>query len=242
MKTSTPALALWAHRGSHGPAGPLENTLAAFERAVAEGAAGIELDVHLSADGLPVVFHDETLTRLSPDADPRRIEDVPLAELVTLELVGGARMPTLADVLDALIGRILLNIELKDPAGVQATAKLLRGRAGAGVMLSSFAESAVAAATRLLPKRPRALIVECGDAGALDPLGALERTGATHYHPEHGLVHRRLAAAVKRPINVWTVNDPAIARRMARCGVSGVMTDRPAWLARALERRAGAIR
>ncbi len=237
MKT----LALWAHRGSHGPAGPLENTVAAFERAVDEGAYGIELDVHLSADGVPVVFHDETLTRLTVDADPRRIEDLPCAELLAIELVGGARMPTLADVLDGFMGRIPLNIELKDPAGVEATARLLSGRSTAGVMLSSFTESAVAAATRRLPAVDRALIVEGGDPGALDPRGAIARTGATHYHPEHALVNRRLAAAVQGPINVWTVNDPAIARRMARCGVAGVMTDRPRWLSRAIEKGAGPI-
>lgn len=229
-------LALWAHRGSHGPGGPLENTLAAFEKAVAEQAAGIELDVHLSADGVPIVFHDETLTRLTDDADPRRIEDVTASELLRLPLAGDARMPTLSDVLDALLGRIPLNIELKDPRGVEATARLLDGRPLDGVMLSSFAESAVATAASRLPKVARALIVERGDRGALEPLAALRATGATHYHPEHALVHRRLASALPCPINVWTVNDPAIARRMARCGVAGVMTDRPRWLARALNR------
>ncbi len=230
---------LWAHRGSHGPGGPLENTLPAFERALSEGAVGVELDVHLSADGVPVVFHDETLARLTYTADPRRIDGLTAAELGTVPLLGDARIPTLADVLDLALGRTRLNIELKDPAGVQATAKLLDGRPTAGVLISSFAESAVAAAAERLPERPRALIVEPGDGGAIDPLGAIERTRATHYHPFHGLVNRRLVAALAErgvPINVWTVNDPALARRLDRLGVAGLMSDRPGWLGRALAR------
>ena len=55
---------LWAHRGSHSHSGLVENTLPAFEQALREGAFGIELDVHLSADGIPIVFYDETLDRL----------------------------------------------------------------------------------------------------------------------------------------------------------------------------------
>lgn len=72
-------LTLWAHRGSHGPGGPLENTLPAFERALAEGADGVELDVHPSRDGVPRVFHDETLERLVP-GDPRALAAVDAVE------------------------------------------------------------------------------------------------------------------------------------------------------------------
>lgn len=231
-------IALWAHRGSHGAGGPLENSVAAFERAIAEGAAGIELDVHLSADGVPIVFHDETLARLTADADPRRVDALSAAALAEIELVGGARIPTLSDVLDLTAGRIALNIELKDPAGVEATAALLGGQTD-GIMLSSFAESAVAAAACRLPKVARALIVEPDpSAGPAEPhlRAAIGRTDATHLHPEHVMVDATLVAALPVPLNVWTVNDPGVARRMAECGVAGVMTDRPGWLGRALAR------
>lgn len=236
---------IWAHRGSHGTGGPLENTAAAFERAIAEGADGIELDVHLSRDGVPVVFHDETLARLTDDADPRRIDRLDAATLTARRLVGGFHMPTLADVLDLVAGRVALNIELKDPDGVEATARLFAGRSTAGVMLSSFAPRAVAAAAERLPRLPRALIVEPRTAPvewapAIMPFAALARVRATHWHPFHRLVHRRLVSALAArgvAVCAWTVNDPAIAARLAGCGVDGIMTDRPGWLRAALARR-----
>ena len=76
---------LWAHRGTHGPGLPLENTLPAFEQAVADQADGIELDVHLSVDGVPVVFHDETLDRLVAYRDSRRINEMTWAQIKRVE-------------------------------------------------------------------------------------------------------------------------------------------------------------
>lgn len=237
---------IWGHRGSHGSGGPLENTVAAFERAIAEGADGIEFDVHLSADGVPMVFHDEALDRLTDDADPVRLEALTAAELIARRLCADARMPTLADVFDGFLGRIPLNVEVKTPAAVDAVARLLAGRGTEGVMLSSFYPSAVRAAADRMPAIPRGYIVEPllsprGWAPAFAPFLHLNRLGATHWHPHHRLVHRPLVAALRRQgiaVNVWTVNDPAAARRMARCGVDGIMTDRPGWMRRVLARPA----
>lgn len=235
---------IWAHRGSQGPEGPLENTHAAFERAIVDGADGIELDVHLTADGVPVVFHDETLSRLTAEADQRRVDQVNASELCSLNLIRGERIPTLEAVLDQCLGRIPLNIELKDPAGVDATARLLTGRAPDGVMISSFADHAVLAAAERLPSLPRALIVEIDDAAdswsrTVAPYGTLRRVQATHWHPHHALVWSELIHALHTigiGVTAWTVNDPATADRLRRCGVDGIMTDRPAWLRRGLAR------
>lgn len=235
---------IWGHRGSHGSGGPLENTVAAFERAIAEGADGIEFDVHLSADGVPMVFHDEALDRLTDDADPMRLEAMSAADLINCRLCADARMPTLADVFDHFLGRIPLNVEVKTPAAVDATARLLAGRSTEGVMLSSFFATAVRAAADRLPAVPRGYIVEPlasprGWAPAFAPFAHLARIRATHWHPDHRLVHRALVTALHRQgiaVNVWTVNDPQVARRMVRCGVDGIMTDRPGWMRRALAR------
>lgn len=235
---------IWAHRGSHGSGGPLENTLDAFDRAVAEGADGIELDVHLSADGVPMVFHDETLARLTDDADPIRLDALTADALIARRLCADARMPTLADVFDGYLGRIALNVEVKTPAAVTAVARLLAGRGEHDVMISSFYPSAVAAAAEHLPRVPRGYIVEPtlsprGWTPALTPFARLARLRATHWHPYHRLVHRPLVSALHRRgirVNVWTINAPDIARRMARCGVDGIMTDRPGWMQRALAR------
>ncbi|MCA9538830.1 MAG: glycerophosphodiester phosphodiesterase [Myxococcales bacterium] len=229
---------IWAHRGSHGPGAPLENTLAAFEKAVADGAAGIELDVQLSADGVPVVFHDDTLLRLTPDADARRVARLAHKTLAAVELVGGHHIPTLAAVLDAVGGRIEVNIELKVAEAVPTVARLLAGGAP-GVLISSFSPAAVAAAADALPKVPRALITDAAaDGGATFnratlPFAALKAAHATHWHPHHGLVVAPLVEAVRHlglGLNVWTVNDAKRAQALAALGVDAVMTDRPRWL------------
>lgn len=101
---------MYAHRGLHDDKIP-ENSLTAFDRAAQMGY-GIELDVHLSADGEAVVFHDDTLVRMCRvDA---RIEDKPLAALKTLSLNGtGEKIPTLHETLALVDARVPLIIELK---------------------------------------------------------------------------------------------------------------------------------
>ena len=104
-----------AHRGLWGADGAPENSLAAFQAAAGAGY-GIELDVQLSADGEAVVFHDETLARMT--GAEGRLQDRTAAELGELTLAGTSeRIPTLLETL-ALVGRrALVLIELKTPAG-----------------------------------------------------------------------------------------------------------------------------
>lgn len=104
-----------AHRGLWSPDGPPENSLGAFQAACAAGY-GIELDVHLSADGEAVVFHDDTLERMTGQAG--RVRDRTAADLAELHLKGSdEKIPTLLETL-ALIGRrAMVHIELKTPFG-----------------------------------------------------------------------------------------------------------------------------
>lgn len=101
----------FAHRGLHDDVDP-ENSLPAFRKAV-EAGFGIELDVQITKDGIPVVFHDDTLKRgCGVDAG---IYDYTLAELQTLPLFGRADLsvPTLADVLQTVGGKVPLIVEIK---------------------------------------------------------------------------------------------------------------------------------
>lgn len=99
-----------AHRGLHDDENP-ENSLAAFELAAQKGYA-IENDIHVTADGKVVVFHDGSLKRMC-DAEGR-IEDMTLAELKTYRLKdGGERIPTLEECLELVNGRVPLLIEFK---------------------------------------------------------------------------------------------------------------------------------
>lgn len=100
----------FAHRGLH-DGERMENSVEAFEAACEHGF-GIELDVQLSKDGQPVVFHDDTLLRMTGDS--RRVDEVSLAELQTLSLNGKGRIPTLDEVLRCVNGRVPLLVEIKN--------------------------------------------------------------------------------------------------------------------------------
>jgi glycerophosphoryl diester phosphodiesterase len=104
-----------AHRGLWSPAGPPENSLAAFE-AACEAGYGIELDVQLSSDGEAMVFHDADLRRLTSAAG--RISDHSAADIIQMRLAGwDETIPTLADTLTLVGRRAMVLVELKTPYG-----------------------------------------------------------------------------------------------------------------------------
>jgi glycerophosphoryl diester phosphodiesterase len=101
----------FAHRGLWSPGEAAENSLAAFERAC-QSHYGAELDVRLTLDGEVVVFHDETLQRLT--GLDEAVANQPLAALTEIPLQGGRdRIPSLAQVLELVAGRTMLLVELK---------------------------------------------------------------------------------------------------------------------------------
>jgi glycerophosphoryl diester phosphodiesterase len=109
-------LEIVAHRGA--PLGVPENTLAAFQRALELGADAMEMDVRLSRDGVPVIFHNFYLDGITNGSGP--VFAHTFAELRELEVVEGEspegrRIPTLRNVLEAFAGRLGLEIELKGP-------------------------------------------------------------------------------------------------------------------------------
>jgi glycerophosphoryl diester phosphodiesterase len=153
-----------AHRAYHDKAvGRPENSLAAVRAAVAAGY-GIEIDVQPSADGVPMVFHDYDLMRLTGVAGP--IAGRVAAELAVLPLLhGDAGVPTLAAVLAEVAGRVPLLIEVKDRDGAmgpavgpleRAVAGVLAGYAGP-VAVMSFNPHSVAAMAAAAPDVPRGL-------------------------------------------------------------------------------------
>lgn len=232
---------IWGHRGSHDGVSLLENTLPAFEQAVAEGADGVELDVRLSADGVAFVSHDASLGRLTGGRDPRRLSAVTAAELRALELPGGHRMPTLAEALDLLLGRLPVNVELKEVEAVAPTlADLRRARRGE-VLFSSFVPQALDLLQAGAPAVPRAVLMEAAwAAGVTDELlfARLAALAAHRWNVDPPLAEARRVEALRArgvEVHVWTVNDPGEARALAAAGVAGVFTDRPASMRAALQ-------
>jgi hypothetical protein len=106
-----------AHRGAS--AVETENTVPAFARARSDGADGVELDVMTCGTGEVVVFHDDDLARLGHR--PERIADTPFGVLRQVRLASGAAIPTLDEVFEACGPDMLVNVELKIPAGGAAT-------------------------------------------------------------------------------------------------------------------------
>lgn len=205
-----------AHRGASRD--EVENTLPAFERAIELGADWIELDVQLSADGVPVVFHDLDLDRLTPLRGPLRRR-----KLAELRAVG---IPALEEAVELARGRIPLMVELKSAhlyrarGLVERTISLL----GPDDVAVSFERRALLEARRL---RPRLRVVQ--HVG----LGVSIRSAAA-YAWAVGFWDARVTArgiararALGLRTTVYTVNDPARMRQLASLGVDGLFTDVP---------------
>lgn len=223
-----------AHRGASAYAP--ENTLPAFELALRQGADMLELDVQRSADGSLVVFHDDTTERW--DGRPRRVTGCTLAELRALD-IGGARIATLAEVCALARERgARLNVELKGLGVGAEVARLLRAeRVEELVLVSSFEPAALAEFAAASPQVPRAYLMGTETLRPSVrfreswPLRALRRVGARVWHPAYQIpLLGRAIPRVRRAgyqVNVWTVNDPALMRRLIALGVDGLITDTP---------------
>ena len=230
------------HRGVRHE-GALENTLPAFEAAVREGAEAVELDVRVCAGGELVVAHDPTLARITGGADTRAVAEVGLAELGQVALLGGARVPSLAEVLAfARARRLPVNVEMKRdapsrPAIVRATARLLsRWDPSHPILVSSFDPFMLEGLRLLLPRIPLAVLVH-RTAWHLAHVAMGVTAGVAAVHLERTLTRPELVRALRArglAVNVWTVNDPVEARDLAALGVDGIISDTPEVMREAL--------
>jgi len=239
MLASLPQPIVFAHRGAsaHAP----ENTLAAFELALTQGADAIELDAKLSADGQVVVIHDDTVDRTTGARG--KVKDMSLAELRSLS--AGAffasqfnteKIPMLEEVFEAVGRQTIVNVELtnyddKRDHLVESVCMLVkRFNLQKRVLFSSFLPSNLAKARSYLPDVPcgllpvddwrgvwvRSFVFAFGDYAALHP-------NLKDVSPQQiQRVHR-----LKRRVHVWTVNVEADMRRLFGWGVDGIFTDDP---------------
>jgi glycerophosphoryl diester phosphodiesterase len=222
-----------AHRGASAEAP--ENTLAAFRRAVALKADGIELDVQLTREGVPVVFHDSSLRRLT--GQPGRLTAKTWPELQKLRVLAGDEgIPRLTEVLAFTRRRTIVQIELKRGAAVApVVAAIKKARAAAWVILASFEPGLVREAAGLAPAIPRMLISE----GRRSPATLVRQLKACTAHGlsvNHRAVRTADYAAYFQGrgfvVWCWTVNDAATARALIGWGIDGLLGDNPALLKR----------
>lgn len=225
------------HRGARAYA-PM-NTIPSFELALAQGAHGLELDVHRSADGYPVVVHDFSVDATSDGSG--RVAEMTLAQLKALDAgsyfspeYAGTRIPTLDEVFEAVNRRAFINVEIKSETvetdGVEEVVAdcIRRHNMGELVILSSFNPYTLLRFRAIMPEVAIAFLYDNeSPAGVWDVLGD---TPYEAFHPYQGDVTAEFLAphiAKGRMINSWTVNDPARALELRDLGVHGIITDKP---------------
>jgi len=244
------------HRGASGLAP--ENTRESLQLALSQGAEALEFDVHLSADGTPVLMHDATLERTTGSAG--LVRSLSARELAALDAGyhfspdngqnfpwrdRGLGVPSLSEVLEHFPDTALL-IELKTvEVALPVRRILLEHRAADRVILASFLDQALG------PFRDGKFLVGASRRGILKlwlrsklGMGAPPGPDLVYMVPdryrERVLVPTsrfvRAARAAGRPVHVWTVNDPERAAHLWRQGVSGIITNYPALIRAERER------
>jgi glycerophosphoryl diester phosphodiesterase len=224
------------HRGAMGYAP--ENTFASYERAVELGVDAVECDVHLSADEVPVVIHDHTLDRTTDGEGP--VQARTLAQLKELDAgawrgaeFAGQRLPTLDELLGWCASRVPLSIELKNgPTFYEGLAERVVELVRKHGMLEranviSFDHQAVRRVKELEPRLAAGILFAARlvDAAAAARAAGAETVMPAYYFATADVIAQAHAAGLT--VSVWTVDDPATARALARRGVDAIASNYP---------------
>jgi glycerophosphoryl diester phosphodiesterase len=225
--------------------------MAAFKKARELDVPGIELDVHACASGELVVVHDDTFKRTAPwgeNGNGRDIEDLSLFEIRHID-VGSFWDPAFSKERPLLLEEVLeefcpdryIDIELKsrkiknDPLPRLVAKKLndLGERVQSSVTISSFNPFCLAAFKRFCPLIPTAVIWSADPEVPLILRRGLGRFIARcdyakpAYRQVSPAFHFRITRIEGRPLIPWTIDDPALVRRMVELGCQGIITNRP---------------
>ncbi|HEY6728503.1 MAG TPA: glycerophosphodiester phosphodiesterase family protein [Polyangiaceae bacterium] len=226
------------HRGVRGPhVSVAENTLGAFDAAIAAGADGVELDVRLAKDAAVVVMHDETLSRVTLGAHTERVDALTLAELRTVVLPGEQRISTLEEVLAwSKLQQCRLNVELKydghgpTPLAEHVAALVASNGSPERLLFSSFDATTALDLAQRLEDYVVAWLTEDPVDVTRAPEVLLEH-GIVAIHPKHALLNATTLRALRERfalVNTWTVNDTTRVTDLAALGVDTIITDDPA--------------
>jgi len=212
-----------AHRGYS--AKYPENTLLAFEKALEHGAQGIELDVHCSIDGIPMVIHDETVNRTTDGRGA--VEQMTLAQLKSLHIEGGQSIPILDEVLHFTRGKTFLFIELKAECAVLPVVQMLnRLQYGSKeCMLISFEHGWLAEIKQRFPQLSIGLTFENLPPDFVERAkkSLADAVLPCISHATHEKV--RAAQEVGLAVYTWTCNSDADIAHAKSIGVNGIMSD-----------------
>jgi len=241
-----------AHRGASAAAP--QNTVAAFTKAMELGADAIEFDVQLSADGVPVVIHDDTVDATTDGSG--RVDAMTVDELKQLDAgssfdpaFAGEPIPTLDEVFDAVDESLLMNVELKTAAlfdnGLERAVATRIERYGLSdrVLFSSFNPFSLRRIKKVAPHIPAALLYADDQPIHLRNAWLAPIVAHEARHPKYTMVDADYMDWARRKgyrVNVWTVDEPEEMERLIDLGVDGIVTNVPDRLLKVLEQRGGA--
>lgn len=230
---------IFAHRGARRVAP--ENTLPAFAAALDMGADGIELDVHLTADGQLVVIHDFNVDKTTDGQG--LVAQMTAAELRRLDAgshfgapFAGTRIPTLEEVFDLIGARCRVNIEIKSmdiyarDASDAVAAFIRQLGLYEQVIVSSFNPISLIKLRDLDPAIALGVLYDSEMPTFFRRVWAGPPIVPEAQHPHHLLIdaaYMAWAQGIGNQVNTWTVNEPDEARRLAALGVHTLITDVP---------------
>ncbi|MBT3267326.1 glycerophosphodiester phosphodiesterase [Candidatus Poribacteria bacterium] len=220
-----------AHRGAsaHEP----ENTLLAFRRALELGADGLELDVHLSADGVPVVIHDASVDKTTDGTG--QVGEMSLAEVRAVDAGKGEKIPLLEEVIDEFAGRCLLLIELKGVGSEIPTGDMIRAKhVVSSVIVSSFDPAKLATLKAHAPEIETGVLtgrwdidfVELAEEANADCIQfGWERHAAPHTLLTDDVFRRAREAGLE--VMLWHEERPEVIRELEGLPIYGVCGNAP---------------
>jgi glycerophosphoryl diester phosphodiesterase len=233
------------HRGAKAYA-PM-NTLPAFQLAFEQGAHGIELDVHRSRDGFPVIVHDFTVDHTTNGSG--LVTEMTLAELKALDAgawfdpaFAGVQIPTLDEVFEIVPPDAMVNVEIKsmdtdtsDGVELVVAACIARHHMSDRVIVSSFNPYTLLRFRQAAPEVAIGFLYEASIPTEVHSV--IAQIPYEAYHPYFQAITPEMVArehAAGRVLNTWTVNDPQDAVRLRDMGVDAIITDNPDIILRAL--------
>ena len=229
-----------------------ENTLAGLRAALELGADGMEVDVHATADGVPVLMHDSTVDRTTDGQG--EVSGMTLAQVKELDAgarqadapsgfegrFAGERVPTLAEALELTRGRALMVLEVKQLGIEEQVLRVVRDLDAVNdCAVHSFLPQVVARYRALEPSLPAALLTNAMDVTDWASLFAfalsLNAQGVSVFYPRADADVVRQAHLRKLSFYTWTVNEVEDMRRLREYGVDAITTDYPDRLLAALQ-------
>ena len=231
ISSCTPSMNLLVigHRGARGHLA--ENTLPSIAKALELGVDGIEIDVFRCASEELVVFHDQTLEKLTNATG--YIEQLDLDSIRNIEVLNGFTIPTLEEVLNLINGSVMLNIELKGSQTAILTDQMLQTFfeketwSAEKILISSFDWEELKLFYEVNQKVPIAILTE---DDPLDALPIAKELNAVAINPNYKSLNKEnLTKIHKKGLKIypWTVNQPEEISALLALGVDGIITDFP---------------